>query len=381
MSLAELLAAGRLAAANKEWMVAAAWFEDAVNVAPHDPAVRAEWEAVRLYLPAAPAAAGPPIANAATVRGNRGEASYKAYRAALEVGRWKEALDHLHQAVRLDPARFPPFPFSRYTPEAILGAGGFGCVFLCQSQQGNPGQRVVVKVLFSEGSGRSAVEVFREAEALQRLDHPNILRLRECAFGGKEPDRPFMVLDYFEGMSLRDVIRARGPMPPGPFLSLATLLAETLRAAHEQGVIHRDVKPSNILLRQNGGGSGGFEMKLIDFGIAVYPREPGVHGRAPTTTAGSGTPDYAAPEQMGTLSGVRIGTYSDVYGFGRTCYFALLGTPVPDDFEKQDLPEAWQALLRECTARKPERRLTSFAAVLARLQAMAGTQDRSRPAR
>jgi tetratricopeptide (TPR) repeat protein len=361
LSLEELLAAGRLAAAKKEWEEAAGYFEDAVNVAPSNVAARAELAAVRVHVPGR---ASPPPSRPRT-HPDPGEGSFKAYRAALEHGRWDEALKRLREAVLIDPERFEPFSFSRYAPERLLGAGGFGAVYLCRCS--STGRRVVIKALLSEGQARPAQDLFREAEALRGIDHPSILRVLDCGFAGAGEDRPYMVLDYFEGASLRDVVRARGPLAPGDYHRVATLLAEALQAAHERGVIHRDVKPANVLLRH---GPAGVELKLIDFGIAVYPHEPGGTPIVRTTTARFGTPDYAAPEQVGALSGVRVDVHSDVYGFGRASYFALLGTPTPDDFEKRELPAEWQELLRDCTARTPQRRIKHFSTVLERLKAM-----------
>jgi hypothetical protein len=82
----------------------------------------------------------------------------------------------------------------------------------------------------------------------------------------------------------------------------------------------------------------------------------------------AGTIDYASPEQMGRLPGVAVGPHSDVYGFARTCYFALLGTPEPDDVERDTLDQGWRKLLSQCTARKLENRIKDFASVLARLE-------------
>src|ERR1019366_6406591 len=103
----------------------------------------------------------------------------------------------------------------------------------------------------------------------------------------------------------------------------------------------------------------GWRVKLIDFGLALRPSiiegQPSTSGPKAQTTMGktiAGTQHYAAPEQMGQLPGVAVGTYSDVYGFGRSCYFALLGTPEPDDEEKEILPESWRTLLSGCTRRK-----------------------------
>src|SRR5208282_859618 len=122
-----------------------------------------------------------------------------------------------------------------------------------------------------------------------------------------------------------------------------------LRRAHERGILHRDVKPANLLVRPSSslplsqGGKGGWEAKLIDFGLALRARSPGSTRRASLdrTLAGAsiaGTIEYAAPEQMGKLKGVAVGTYSDVYGFGKLCCFALFGTPNPTFQHWQKLP-------------------------------------------
>jgi serine/threonine protein kinase len=116
-------------------------------------------------------------------------------------------------------------------------------------------------------------------------------------------------------------------------------------------------------------------VKLIDFGLALKHSvlesegQAGSAASAGRTIAGdsiAGTLDHAAPEQMGRLPGVSLGPHSDVYGFGRTCYFALLGTPDPDDRQKATLPQGWRRFLADCTAR-PSNRLPNFGVVLKRL--------------
>src|SRR5262249_44222577 len=157
-------------------------------------------------------------------------------------------------------------------------------------------------------------------------------------------------------------------LSPVDLLAVAVPVAEALQAAHAGGILHRDVKPANILVRHDG---SGWRVKLIDFGLALRPST--LEGQVSTqraraqTTLGktiAGTRHYAAPEQMGDLEGVAVGSYSDVYGFGKSCYFALLGTPVPDDEEKESLPESWRKLLSKCTSRKVDKRLQNFAEVL-----------------
>jgi tetratricopeptide (TPR) repeat protein len=106
------------------------------------------------------------------------EAHYNAYEAAVERRAWEQALQELSKAVALAPERFAPFPVGKYEPEKILGAGGFGVVFLCRNKHSK--SRVVVKALRVEGLERSVADVFREAQVLEELDHPAIIRLRDC---------------------------------------------------------------------------------------------------------------------------------------------------------------------------------------------------------
>src|SRR5262249_19033887 len=132
-------------------------------------------------------------------------------------------------------------------------------------------------------------------------------------------------------------------------------------------ILHRDVKPANVLLRRT---ETGWRVKLIDFGLALKQStlQAGADdtARLGRTVSGQGiarTLHYAAPQQLGKLPGVPLGPHCDVYGFGKTAYFALLGTPDPDDRQKGALPLAWRKLLRDCVAH-PQTRLPDFAAVL-----------------
>src|SRR5207244_1673096 len=209
------------------------------------------------------------------------------------------------------------------------------------------------------------------------------IRLRDCRFADAARKRPYLVMDYFDSVSLADHVAKHGPLAADEMLTVARAVAEALLAAHAQGILHRDVKPDNLLVRPPptpnpspqrgeggnssplaplgrgvGGEGGGWRVKLIDFGLAIKEeveqataRTPGMRSPTPHEYGFAGTIDYASPEQMGRLAGVSIGTYSDVYGFGKTCYFALLGTPEPDDGEKELLDEAWRKLLSQCTAR------------------------------
>jgi serine/threonine protein kinase len=298
----------------------------------------------------------------------RGEAFYNAYRAALEQRNWDDALQQLLQAIRVDWRRFAPFPVGRYTPQRIIGAGGFGVAFLCRHKHMQI--PLVVKTLLDD-LDRDADNVFTEVQLLTQLDDPVFVRAADCGYADPaQKARPYLVMDYFNGLPLDEYVRQNGPLSLAELKLIALPTANGLRSAHARGILHRDVKPANLLVRKE---PDVWRVKLIDFGLAlkrsVMDNTVASPGGWENTLAGSsiaGTLDYAAPEQMGKLPGVAIGPHSDVYGFGKTCYFALLGTPDPDDKQKGSLPLGWRKFLSDCTA-QPGNRLPEFEAVLRRL--------------
>ena len=310
----------------------------------------------------------------------RAEAHYNIYRAALERQQWAAALDALRSAVRHDPGRFTPFPFDLYEPQRILGAGGFGVVFLCRHCLLD--RSVVVKALLPSELDRTMTDVLTEAQALADLDHPAIVHLRDFGFADAGKTRPYLVMDFFEGLNLNDYVAAHGKLSPDDAIAIFRPVAEALKVAHAKGILHRDIKPGNLLVRREG---ADWKVKLIDFGLALRPEmlaERGsTQGSDHTTTGQSiaGTMQYAAPEQMGQLPGAAVGPYSDVWGFGKTCYYALLKVPNPDDGEKESLPDNWRRLLGQCTGRRLVNRLPDFAAVLAKLESIGqGEGDREK---
>jgi serine/threonine protein kinase len=296
------------------------------------------------------------------------EAHHNAYKVALERRQWDEALDQLLQGVRLDPGRFAPFPVEQYVPQRILGAGGFGVAFLCRQQSLN--DNVVVKTLMMEGIGRDVDQVFAEARVLRQLNHPGIIRLWDCAFADPAAKaRPYLVMEYFAGASLEDYVHQHGPLAAGDWRVVARATAEALKTAHDRGILHRDVKPANLLVDRR---AAGWEVKLIDFGLALRhdtlrSTMTNTGGRTLVGNSVAGTVLYAAPEQMGRLPGVSVGPYSDVYGFGKTCCYALFQTPQPVLPHWRRVPEELGELLSSCIADSPEERPAHFGALLARL--------------
>ncbi len=313
------------------------------------------------------------VAELVSDAGAQAEALHNAYRAALERRDWATALRQLREAMRLDPRRHSPFPVAKYQPQRILGAGGFGVAFSCRHVELDAD--VVVKTLNSDDLGRDVDDVFNEARVLYQLDHPNIIRLLDCGYTfPADKSRPYFVMHFFDGVNLEDHVRVAGPIAFDELVPLARQVAEGLRAAHGKGILHRDVKPANLLVRKDG---DDWRVKLIDFGLAL--KQSSLAGGASTsrqhlTLAGSsvaGTLDYAAPEQMGRLPGVAVGRYSDVYGFGKTVCYALFRTtqPLPKHF--RGLPASLTELIEDCLEESPEKRPASFDAVLKRLAKVA----------
>jgi serine/threonine protein kinase len=306
----------------------------------------------------------------------KGEARVNAYHTALERRDWNAALTALLDAVRHDDLTFAPFPVSRYRPLRILGAGGFGVAFLCRHEA--LGVDVVVKTLHDDDLDRAVEEVFAEARALYHVEHPSIIRLLECGFTDPvAKTRPYLVMRYFDGETLEDYARKQ-PLSVDELLPVARQIAGGLQAAHDKGILHRDVKPANVLVRRDG---ADWQVKLIDFGLALRPQALQSTAASADTLTGSsiaGTLDYAAPEQMGKLPGVATGRQSDIFGFARTCCFALFQTPQPLFQHWLAIPEPLAALLEQCLQEIPGKRPADFQTVLARLDRIAATRPRKR---
>jgi hypothetical protein len=317
-----------------------------------------EFDAARRDFGAVAAIVSDPAAQAAAL--------HNAYLAALEQRQFNEALAALQQAAALAPDRFAPFPTSKYEPIRILGAGGFGVAFLCKHR--NTSSQIVVKALHTDGLDRTVNDVFREARVLEELDHPAIIRLRDCDFADAAFARPFIVMEYFEGLTLADHVNQNGPLAAHDLVAVARLVAEALQVAHERGILHRDVKPANLLVRRE---AAGWRVKVIDFGLAT--KRSLLAAASQKTVTGysiAGTRDYAAPEQLGLIADVSASPASDVYGFGKTCCFALFKTCNPLRKHWGSIPGSLADLLEHCLAEAPAGRPASFAAVLEKFRGL-----------
>ncbi len=295
----------------------------------------------------------------------KAEAHFNAYQAALERRDDATALTELISAVKLEAKRFAPFPIGKYHPQRILGAGGFGVAFLCRHKELKAD--VVVKTLANEDLGRDVDEVLNEARVLYQLDHPSIIRLLDCGYTiSAEKVRPYFVMNYFKGVTLEQYVQKHGPLAPRDLIAVASQVAKGLQAAHGKGILHRDVKPANILVLED---ETGWKVKIIDFGLALKQERiasAASTNRQSKTIMGSsiaGTLDYAAPEQMGRRS-EPVAAYSDIYGFGRTCSFALFQTTQPLFKHWQSVPLPLAQLLENCLEEDPKKRPPTFGAVL-----------------
>jgi serine/threonine-protein kinase len=201
----------------------------------------------------------------------------------------------------------------RYELEELVGSGGMSGVYRAHDRLLE--RKVALKILHQRyGEDAEYLERFRrEARAVARLSHPNIVTVIDR---GVDDDRQFIVFEYIEGEDLKQRVDRAGPLPVGQVIELGVQIARALAFAHERGIVHRDVKPQNVLL--NGEGA----VKVTDFGIA---RSLDVERGVTQTGTVLGTSNYIAPEQA---SGQPVDERSDVYSLG-VVLFELLAGQVP----------------------------------------------------
>ncbi|HEU4899705.1 MAG TPA: serine/threonine-protein kinase [Actinomycetota bacterium] len=201
----------------------------------------------------------------------------------------------------------------RYRMEAPLATGGMGEVWAARDLLLD--RPVAVKVLgrAMAGDGWAAERLCREARAAGRLEHPNIARVLDL---GEHEGRPYLVMELLEGESLAARIDRGGPMPPAEAARVVAAVAEALEAAHQAGVVHRDVKPGNIFLT-NASVTAAGEVKVLDFGIASAAGDTAI-----TTGDLIGTAAYLAPERV---LGHRATPAADIYALGVVLYELLAG--------------------------------------------------------
>jgi eukaryotic-like serine/threonine-protein kinase len=253
----------------------------------------------------------------------------------------------------------------RYELHRPLGRGGMAEVFLARDQLLD--RPVAVKVLFSEfATDPSFVERFRrEATAAANLSHPNIVGVYDW---GEADDTYFIVMEYVDGRTLSEILRSEGALHPDRVADIGADVAAALGFAHRNGVVHRDMKPGNVLVTAAG------LVKVADFGIA---RAITADADEDLTKVGTvmGTATYFSPEQA---RGEAVDPRSDLYSLGVVLYELLVGqppfagessvgiaykhvqeTPPPPRTLKPELPEAMEAIVLKCLAKNPVNRYPS----------------------
>jgi serine/threonine-protein kinase PknK len=244
---------------------------------------------------------------------------------------------------------------------AEIGRGGFGVVYRCA--QPLLDRAVAVKVLTADLDPENLDRFLREQHAMGRLSgHPNIVTILQV--GTTNTGRPFIVMPYHAKNSLEALIRAHGPLEWHETLRIGVKLAGALEAAHQAGILHRDVKPGNVLLSEYG------EPELTDFGIARI-----TGGFQTATGVITGSPAFTAPE---VLEGTTPTTASDVYSLGATLFCALTGHAA---FERQSGEKVIAQFLRITSQPIPDLRERGFPADVAEVieRAMA-REPAARPA-
>jgi eukaryotic-like serine/threonine-protein kinase len=272
----------------------------------------------------------------------------------------------------------------RYELEELLGSGGMSSVFLARDIQ--LGRRVALKILHEQYvSDPEYVERFRrEAQAVAQLSHPNIVTVIDR---GHDDGRQYIVFEHVDGENLKELVGRTGRLPVRRALELVLAVADGLTFAHEHGLVHRDVKPQNILLSREG------EVKVTDFGIARSLHVE--HGVTQTGTV-LGTGEYLAPEQAG---GQPVSPATDVYSLGVVLWELLAGEvpfdganfvavalrhvndPVPSLSERRpDVSPRLVAAVERALAKDPARRFSSMAALAGELRACLAEAEGDKPA-
>lgn len=236
-----------------------------------------------------------------------------------------------------------PFPFRKLSDlyEVVGGAktGGMGAVHMAIERATQ--RKVAVKRLKTKDVDSSILERFyREAHAIANLNHPHILQLLQP---GRDDEGDYLILEWAPGGSLKDELGKAPALPETQVLDIARKIGSALAYAHSKGVIHRDIKPHNILLTETG------EPKLADFGLARQVDDLTLS----TSKHGAGSPLYMAPEQHNSTRDADA--RSDLYSFGKTLYQLATGK-LPNSPDPRLLPASLRSPIMRCMEEEPERR-------------------------
>jgi serine/threonine-protein kinase len=270
-----------------------------------------------------------------------------------------------------------------YAIVKLIARGGHGAVYLAEHRV--LGRRAAIKILHRRlaDSAEMVGRFVREAQVVNRVAHPNIVDIYDL--GTLQDGRPFCVMELLPGRSLRDLIRARGRLSPAEALAYLEPACAALQAAHEAGVVHRDVKSANIAVLSEGDRPA---IKLLDFGVA----KSNAPGQAGLTTDGErlGTSQVMAPEQ---IVGGSVDPRTDVYALGVLLFELVTGmlpfrSDDPMEIERQHLEDppprpsqhapvapALDAVVACCMAKRPDKRFGSVGAFLSAFRQAVGPAE------
>jgi eukaryotic-like serine/threonine-protein kinase len=304
----------------------------------------------------------------------RDEEGLPVERTALAERLVRDGLLTAFQARRLLRGKANGFFLGKYKVLRPLGKGGMGQVFL--AEQGALERPVALKVLATRHAEKPAAigRFLREARALAAMDHPNIVRAYDVEQQGPVL---FLVLEYVEGASLREVLDTHGPLDVARAVDVIRQAARGLQHAHEAGWVHRDIKPGNLLLTPQG------TVKVLDLGLARL-RDDDTDCLTREFRAILGTIDYLAPEQ--SLDSHAVDGRADIYALGATFYELLTGQPPfrrstieqkvtahrhlrprPLRLLRAGVPAQLETVLERMLAKKPAHRYQAAAEVVAAL--------------
>ncbi|MBS0266379.1 MAG: protein kinase [Planctomycetes bacterium] len=296
-----------------------------------------------------------------------------------------------YQAERLLEGKFRGFFIDQYILLEILGAGGMARIYMAENRQ--TGERVALKVISDQHKADAGMltRLKIEAHAGKKIQHPAVIRTIEIrktddVFG----EIHYLVMEFVAGINLEELINLEGPIPWSQAADFAKQAAEGLQFAHAAGLVHRDVKPGNILVNSQG------EIKVFDFGLAL------LDGRGDENADEFslamifghnclGTADYIAPEQI--VDSLAVDRRADIYSLGCTLYVALTGKlpyPALQTAEKlqghchlvatpvrslvPEIPEGMAQVVQKMMAKSPQDRYATMAEVAAALAPFAKRQ-------
>jgi len=260
----------------------------------------------------------------------------KAFEKAKLLTRW--------HCEKLLQGRYKGFFLGKHKLLGHLGTGGMSTVYLAE-HMGMHHKRAVKVLPKSKLGNNSYLQRFQmEAKAIASLNHPNIVRAYDI---DNEKDTHYLVMEFVDGSDLNSLVRKKGPLPYEVAADYIIQSAKGLHHAHEKGLIHRDVKPANLLVNREG------VIKVLDLGLALYSDESLASVTMEHNDKVLGTADYLAPEQA--LNSHNIDHRADIYGLGCSMYFLLTGhAPFPSGSIAQRIAKHQSAMPEDIRKDRPD---------------------------